>query len=173
MRHTVILGALTVIAAAACARGAPPAQPPQAQPLSVDERVFYTTAGIRDSVAFAVRDRAELDRAWQQIVERQERPTRMEDVPGLTGLDFQRSMLLVVAPGRLVRGDEVRVERIGRAPETVVGGRQQEVLNVFFTVALGCRTIPDPAFPTVIVRVPRYDGVVRFNGTRTPATNCE
>jgi hypothetical protein len=172
MRHTAILGALTVIAAAACARGAPPAQP-QPQPLSVDERVFYTTAGIRDSVAFAVRDRAELDRAWQQIVERQERPTRMEDVPGLTNLDFQRSMLLVVAPGRLVRGDEVRVERIGRAHETVVGGRQQEVLNVYFTVALGCRTIPDPAFPTVIVRVPRYDGVVRFHGTCPPAHNCE
>jgi hypothetical protein len=155
----------------ACGRGAaPPAQP---QPLSIDERVFYDDdVGIRDSTTFAIRDRAALEQAWRQITEPRRTPPALDDVPELAGIDFRRDMLIVVAAGRMTRGDRVRIERVGRGQETDARGRQEEVLVVHFTIIEGCRTVPDAAYPLEIVRVPRYNGTVRYQGTRSQATDC-
>jgi hypothetical protein len=174
MRYGPTLLLLAALLPMACARGGVPAAPAQSQPISVDERLFYRSmTDLRDSTTLAIRNRAELERAWGSMHAAQSTVPSIEDIPGLAGVDYQRSMLLLVAPGRLIRGDEVRVDRLDKGMETVVGRRQQEVLNVHFTVALGCRTTSDAAYPAVIVRVPRYEGVVRFHGTRTPASNCE
>jgi hypothetical protein len=157
----------------ACGGSGPPVQV-QPQPLSIDERVFYDEdAGIRDSTAFEIRDRAMLEQTWGQITSSWPTRRALADYPGLANVDFQRNMLLVVAPGMLFRGDRVQIERITRAREADLGGRQQEILLVEFTVQQGCRTITGAAYPLEIVRVPRYAGTVRFQGTRRQATGCE
>jgi hypothetical protein len=168
MKFGVVAAAALLVA---CGRGAAPAAP--LQPLSIDERVFYDDdVGIRDSTTFAIRDRGALEQAWRQITEPRRTPPALADVPELAGVDFGRHMLIVVAAGRMTRGDRVRIERVGRGQETDARGRQQEVLVVHYTIMEGCRTVPDAAYPLEIVRVPRYDGTVRYQGTRSQATDC-
>jgi hypothetical protein len=170
--HRTIAIVSVILFAAACGRGAPVQLQPQ--PLSIDERVFYDeNAGLRDSTAFEIRDRAALEQTWQQIMQTRRTPPQLSDVPALATFDFQRSMLLVVTAGRLTRGDRLRIESVGRATEGGAQGRQQEVLKVYFSVVEGCRTVPDAAYPVEIVRVPRYNGIVRYEGSRSRATNCE
>src|SRR5690606_36175616 len=83
----------------ACGGG--PAPQVQPQPLATEQRVFYDeNGGLRDSTTMEIRDQAALENVWQQITATRRTPPPLSDVPGLAAVDFRRSMLLVVAPGR-------------------------------------------------------------------------
>lgn len=170
MPYRALLIPATLALLAACGGGAQLVQP---QPLPAEARVFYDeNAGIRDSSAFAIRDRDTLERTWRQVTETRRTPPALTDVPGLAEVDFRREMLLVLAGGRLTRGDRVRIENVARGRETDVSGKERDVLMVRFSIIEGCGTLPDPAYPVEIVRVPKYDGTVRFQGTRSRAPGC-
>lgn len=157
---------------AACGRGGP-ATPPPIPAVDIEERVFSDdNVGIRDSVTLVIRDRDSLNAVWQRVTSTRSRPTPVSEVPGLASVDFQRQMLLLVAAGRMVSGDQIRVDSAGVRRERTGSGREENVLVVLYTITEGCRRINEPRFPLEIVRVRRHDGAVDFRGRRDRATNC-
>lgn len=175
MRHgpALTLFLSTCIIAAACGRGGGVAAPAPIAPVSLEARVFYDDdVGIRDSTTMVIRSRAELDEAWRRIGAAGSTRPPLEQMTELAGVDFNRQMLVLVAAGRMQRGDEIQVDSVGRRTEFDDGGRSQQALVVQFRITEACQRFPDTAYPLAIVRVTRFDGPVRFVGRRERAPNC-
>lgn len=167
MRRLLLPAALLL--GAACHRGhpaAPPAPAPAWTPVQGMTRVYYdNSGGITDSVTTVIRDAPSLQRVWTQAVSKQTAP------PPVPEADFARDMFLVVGAGRQTPDDRVVVDSVGvrRPPPGVAGA---PTLTVFARIVEGCHRFQADAYPVEIVRVPRFDGPVRFVEERQKPTDC-
>jgi hypothetical protein len=166
MRSTGAATLLLALLTAACG-GSPPRAPAPLGAMPIEARLLYdNSGGVRDSSALVIRDEAALREAWQRATSTQASP------PPVPEVDFRRDMVLLVSTGRMWPDDQLRVDSAGVRREATVGGRQEEVLAVVFTVTEGCRRINRDAYPVELVRIRRYDGPIRFIGRRERATDC-
>lgn len=169
MRRPLLPAALLLLGAA-CHRGHPAAAPAPAAPAwtPVQEmtRVYYdNSGGIVDSVEIVVRDAPSLQRVWTQAVSKQTAPPPVPDA------DFAREMFLVVGAGRQTPDDRVVVDSVGiRRPPPGISG--EPTLTVYSRIVEGCHRFQADAYPVEIVRVPRFDGPVRFVEQRQKPAEC-
>src|SRR5688572_9701656 len=162
--RTYIVAVVVACGVVACSRG------PRAEPLAVfpvDSRVLRgNESGLRDAMERVITTAQDLSPIWQQAVSTQRTP------PPQPQVDFTRSMLLVVAAGRMFDEDAVRVDSVVER-EVAGPSRTQRVLHVHYTLVAGCRRADSQsAYPVEIVQVRRYTGDVRFVPQRVSAANC-
>lgn len=124
------------------------------------------TGGIRDSVQVVIRDFTTLQEMWAQATSQQDAP------PPVPRIDFEREMLLLVAVGRKQPDIELQVDSAGVRSELLTDGSQHDVYTALFKVTDGCRHFDRDVYPVQIVRVPRFDGDVRFIGRRERKVDC-
>ncbi|HEX6750868.1 MAG TPA: hypothetical protein VF092_26510 [Longimicrobium sp.] len=147
---------------AACGKGKPALKPvPQAAVVYDDD-----AGGVRDSLRLVVRDAAALGSLWRNATRGQSAPLPPPQV------DFRREMVLAVAAGRMSANDRIRVDSVGVRKEPGADGKMREVLSVLVLTTQGCRTFATPVFPVQLVRVPRYEGQVRFVERREQGEGC-
>jgi hypothetical protein len=160
----VTLGAMI---AAGCSHASPTPAPAPLGPIAPEARLLNdNSGGMRDSTRLVIRDAATLTTTWKQVTALQGNPSPMPTV------DFTRDMVVVVAGGRMSPADEIHVDSAGVRRESTVGGKQQNILAILFTVTQGCRQFNRDAYPVEIVRLPRYAGEVRFIGKRERGPGC-
>lgn len=166
---TAALAALLV--AAACGGGPPPPGPtgPAAlAPLDASDRLYSDNGeGITDSVRIVVRDQAALQDIWARATRHQTFPAPAPTV------DFDEHMVVVVGAGRMTPQDRIRVDSVGVREVPDALGNAQRVLLVRVRTIQGCQRLDLDAYPVEIVRVPRFDGPVRFLGGTQQDPNCQ
>jgi hypothetical protein len=164
-----LLPVLLLAGAAACnpfGHHGASAPAPTWAPVQSVTRVYYdNSGGIADSVRLVVRDSAALQRVWAQAVSRQAAP------PPAPTVDFKHDMLVVVGAGRQTPDDQIVVDSAGvRRPPP--GTKGEPTFTVYTRLVEGCHRFQADAYPVEIVRVPRFDGPVRFVEQREKPTNC-
>ena len=169
-RPILTLAAMMSFAAAfACGGGPPPgaAGPEPLAPLSDQDRLYYDNGeGITDSVRIVVRDAAALADVWNRATSRQASPAPAPAV------DFASHMVVVTGAGRMTPEDRIRVDSVGVREVTDAVGDEEDVMLVVVRTTEGCRRFNVDAYPVEIVRVPRFDGAVRFLERRERDSNC-
>lgn len=149
-----------------CACGGGPPEPTLA-PVPERSRLFYSNTGpVRDSIRLVLREEGEFADFWGRATAQEE--------PGSTRptVDFERSMVVVVAAGRMTPEDEIHVDSVGVEPERTVEGDVEDVLKVVVRTTRGCGQFRTEAFPLEIVQVRRFEGNVRFVERRGQRTDC-
>jgi len=166
--RTLVCGMLA-LATACHHRSKPVAQPAPApvpatrpaevmEPIGEDARIYYDDAtAFTDSLRMIIQDAD----TWQSVWARATR--RQATAPPLPAVDFERQTLLLVSAGRMRTGDEIHVDSIGTR-----GGRRLAVVRTI----VQCQTVPAPAYPLEIVRVPRAAGAITFIDRRVKSQDC-
>ena len=161
---------LTMVACGGVRRGggaAPAAAAAAWTALPSTAMVYYdNSGGIQDSVRMIVREGTALRDVWRQATSSQSSPPPMPEI------DFAREMVLVVGAGRMTPDDMVQVDSVVVRTEPVAGTRPKRVMDVLVRTIRGCQTFRSDAYPLAIVRVPRFDGDVRFTERRDRAEGC-
>ena len=155
MKPSLVLLVLLVLG---CGGGPPP--PPSQQPIaavSVEERLYYDNAGAYpDSTRLVVRDGATFQQVWEQATAEQPSP------PSLPTIDFEESMVLLVAAGRMTPEDRIRVDSVGVRSVPRTDGGREDVLSVVVSTVRGCGRLDVDAYPMELVRIPDFDGRIEF-----------
>lgn len=147
--------------------GGPSTQPTLA-PVAREARLYYDDAsGITDSLRLAIRSQQEWREVWDRATSRRANP------PAIPAVDFDQSVVLVVAAGRSSPGDRIRVDSAGVRTRSTTGGESEEVLAVIVRTVRGCGTFQADAYPVEIVRVEKFDGPVEFVERSGRASGCE
>ena len=164
--QTFALAALAAFLLVGC-RGGPDAAPPPGPepdplaPLSSDARLYYdNSGGIADSVRIVARDEASWQELWERATSRQTSP------PDRPAVDFEENMVVAVGTGRMTPQDRIQVDSAGFVDERTVDGVEQEYFLIVVRTVEGCRRLEADAYPLEIVRVPRFDGPVRWEERR-------
>jgi len=87
-------------------------------------------------------------------------------------VDFGSHMVVVAGAGRMTPEDRIRVDSVGVREVTDAVGDEEEVLLVVVRTSEGCSRFNVDAYPLEIVRVPRFDGDVRFLERRESESDC-
>ncbi len=164
---------LVALVLAGC-RGSAPAPPPPPEPepdplapLSQSARLYYdNSGGIADSVRLVVRDDQAWDDLWSRATSRQASP------PPRPTMDFDDQMVVAVGAGRMTPQDRIQVDSAGFYTERTVDGEEAEYFVVVVRTFEGCRLLDSDAFPLEIVRVPRFDGAIRWEERRERQMDC-
>jgi hypothetical protein len=174
LRRGLVLGGLVLLAA--CRGGGaptivlpppPPPAPDPITPLASSARLYYDNGGgIADSVRFVVRDPEGFTALWQRATSRQTSP------PPRPNIDFHEEMVLAVGAGRMTPQDRIQVDSAGFFTERTVDGAEATYFLVIVRTVEGCRLIESDAFPLEIVKVPRFDGPLRWEERRSRPTDC-
>jgi hypothetical protein len=69
--------------------------------------------------------------------------------------------------------DRIRVDSVGVRDVTDAVGETEEVMMVIVRTVEGCRRFNVDAYPVEIVRVPRFEGPVRFVERRERDPSCQ
>lgn len=165
---------LATLALGGCRGSAPAAAPPPPEPepdplapLAQSARLYYdNSGGIADSVRIVVRDEAAWEDLWSRATSRQSSP------PGRPSVDFGEQMVVAVGAGRMTPQDRIQVDSAGFYTERTVDGEEAEYFVVVVRTFEGCRLLDSDAFPLEIVRVPRFDGPVRWEERRDRQADC-
>jgi hypothetical protein len=158
---------LALLFAASCGGNPPPAGPAPLAPFPAPVRLYSDNAGgVADSVRIVVRTAAEFSEVWTRATSRQTSP------PAPPAVDFARDMVLVVGAGRMITGDEIRVDSVGLSRAMNPQGQMEEGLTIIVRTTVGCRRMNLDAYPLEIVRVRGYAGPIRWVERREQATNC-
>jgi hypothetical protein len=173
MARPLTLGiALLALSAAGCRGGgalsgpAPVSDP--LSPLSSAARLYYDNGGgIADSVRVVVRDAGAWEELWARATSRQASP------PDRPSVDFSDEMVVAVGAGRMTPQDRIQVDSAGYHRQRTVDGIEEEYFVVVVRTIEGCRRLEIDAFPLEIVKVPRFDGPVRWEERRERPTECE
>jgi len=145
----------------------PPPAPDPITPLATSARLYYDNGGgIPDSVRFVVRDPEGWDGLWRRATSRQSSPPPRPDI------DFREEMVLAVGAGRMTPQDRIQVDSAGFFTERTVDGAESTYFLVIVRTVEGCRLIESDAFPLEIVKVPRFDGPLRWEERRNRQTDC-
>jgi hypothetical protein len=140
---------------AGCRRGVLPKavpSPPTWSGIPSDDLVFHDNqSGIRETVREVVRDPQTFLHMWEQVVRGQMSP------PPHPAIDFDQEMVLVVAAGRMMPGDDIVIDSL-----LVQEDRGSESLTVLVRTEGGCARLRTDAYPIRIVRVHRVEGPVHF-----------
>lgn len=177
LRSILLWGLLVlgVLLLAACRGSAPvPVPPPLPEPepdplapLSQAARLYYdNSGGIADSVRIVIRDEAGWTDLWSRATSRQSSP------PNRPTVDFEDQMVVAVGAGRMTPQDRIQVDSAGFYTERTVDGEEAEYFVVVVRTFEGCRLLDSDAFPLEIVRVPRFDGPIRWEERRQRQTDC-
>ncbi len=172
----IALGALVLLALGGCRGGGAPAAPPPAEPvvqqnplapLASSARLYYdNSGGIADSVRLVVRDDEGWAELWSRATSRQSSP------PGRPAIDFENEMVVAVGAGRMTPLDRIQVDSAGFFQERTVDGVEEEYFLIVVRTIEGCRRLDADAFPLEIVKVPRFEGSVRWGERRERAPDC-
>lgn len=165
-----IVLSLGLVLTAACGGGPPPAPPGPAPlaPLDAADRLYSDNGeGITDSVRIVVRDAATLRDVWTRATRHQASPAPAPAV------DFEEHMVLVVGAGRMTPQDRIRVDSVGIREVPDALGNPRRTFLVMVRTIQGCQQLDLDAYPVEIVRVPRFDGPVRFSGRLERDPNCQ
>ena len=158
------LAAAVMIAAAACSS---PAPPPGLSPVTDRSRLYYNdSGGIADSTRRVIRGVQEWRRVWDQATSRQ------EDPPPLPAVDFEQSMVVLVAAGRSSPGDRIRIDSVGVVRQSTAGGGTEEVLEVQVRTVRACGDFQGETFPVEIVRIQDFGGPVTFAERNERGAGC-
>lgn len=153
-----LLALVPAVALAACGGGSP--EPAGTEPIarvSLEERLYYDNSGAYpDSLRLVVRDAGTFARVWEQATGSQPSP------PPAPSVDFERSMVLLVASGRMTPEDQIRVDSVGTRTVLRTDGSREDVLAVVVNTTEGCGRLDVDAYPVEIVRVPQFEGRVEF-----------
>jgi hypothetical protein len=153
-----------LILAAGCRRSAPVPVQPEWRPIAPVARIFYdNSGGVRDSLRLVIRDESQLKSLWDQVT------STRSDPPPVPAVDFGREMVLVVAAGRMIAEDEIRVDSVTVREDRTADGRTEEVLAAMVRTIIGCRRFDIEAYPVEMVRVQRFPGTVKFVEIREQA----
>ncbi len=164
--QTFALAALAAFLLVGCRGGPDAAPPPEPEPdplapLSSDARLYYdNSGGIADSVRIVARDEASWQELWERATSRQTSP------PDRPAVDFEENMVVAVGTGRMTPQDRIQVDSAGFVDERTVDGVEQEYFLIVVRTVEGCRRLEADAYPLEIVRVPRFDGPVRWEERR-------
>lgn len=166
---TVATTLLTVAAACGGSSEPPgPVGPAPLAPLGAADRLYSDNGeGITDSVRIVIRDPGALQDVWTRATRHQTSPVPPPSV------DFEEHMVVVVGAGRMTPQDRIRVDSVGVRTATDAQGDSERVLFVRVRTIQGCQQLNLDAYPVEIVRVPRFDGPVRFTGGRERDPNCQ
>jgi hypothetical protein len=149
---------LLLLLAVGCGGGPPP--PPSQQPIAavtLEERLYYDNSGAYpDSVRLVIRDPETFRQAWEQATRDQASP------PPPPTVDFEESMVLLVAAGLMTPEDRIRVDSVGVRSVPRTDGGREDVLTVVVGTVRGCGRLSVDAYPVEIVRIPRFDGRIEF-----------
>ena len=156
--------AAVLIAVPFCGGGGPPGL----SPVTDRARLYYNDAGgVADSTRQVIRDVDHWRQAWDQATARQ------DDPPPLPAVDFDESMVLLVAAGRSAPGDRIRVDSVGVTEQRTAGGDTRDVLKVVVRKVRACGDFQGETFPVEIVRVRTYDGPVTFAERTVQGPGCQ
>jgi hypothetical protein len=165
---------LAAIALVACRGGGdPPPLPPEPEPdplapLASSARLYYdNSGGIADSIRMVVRDEAEWEDLWTRATSRQSSP------PPRPQVDFGEEMVVAVGAGRMTPQDRIQVDSAGYYDERTVDGAEEQYFLVVVRTVQGCRRLDSDAFPLEIVKVPRFEGTVRWEERTERDTDCQ
>jgi hypothetical protein len=168
------LVALIALVAAGCRGGGDePPSPPEPEPdplapLASSARLYYdNSGGISDSLRVVVRDEDDWQDLWDRATSRQSSP------PSRPTVDFTEEMVVAVGTGRMTPQDRIQVDSAGFYTERTVDGAEEEYFIVVVRTHEGCRRLEADAYPLEIVKVPRFDGSVRWEERREQATDCD
>jgi hypothetical protein len=149
---------LLLLLAVGCGGGPPP--PPSQQPIAavtLEERLYYDNSGAYpDSVRLVIRDPETFRQAWEQATRDQASP------PPPPAVDFDESMVLLVAAGLMTPEDRIRVDSVGVRSVPRTDGGREDVLTVVVGTVRGCGRLSVDAYPVEIVRIPRFEGRIEF-----------
>jgi hypothetical protein len=87
-------------------------------------------------------------------------------------MDFGSHMVVVASAGRMTPEDRIRVDSVGVREVTDAVGDSEDVMLVVVRTTEGCSRFNVDAYPVEIVRVPRFDGAVRFLERRDTDQSC-
>lgn len=162
---------LAALGLAACGGGSGPATvapPPPLAPLGAEARLYYdNSGGVTEPLREVLRDRAAFEEAWARATSRQNPP------PAAPSLDFGEEMALLVSTGRMTPEDRIRVDSVGVRTVVDAEGRPEDVLAVVVRTLVGCGRFQVDAHPVEIVRVPAFEGEVRFVERREQDPGCD
>lgn len=169
--NAVFAAGVLLTAAAGCGGGSPPPPgpvgPAPLAPVSPADRLYDDNGeGITDSVRIVVRDASDLRDVWARATSRQPSP------PPPPNVDFNEHMVVVVGAGRMTPEDQIRVDSVGVREVTNAVGRTERALLVLVRTIEGCQQFNVAAYPVQIVRVPYFDGPVRFVERREKDPSC-
>ena len=172
--QTCLMALLTALVLAGCRGGgeAPP-PPPEPEPdplapLSSDARLYYdNSGGIADSVRIVARDQESWQELWERATSRQTSP------PDRPAVDFEQEMVVAVGAGRMTPQDRIQVDSAGFVDERTVDGVEREYFVIVVRTIEGCRRLEADAYPLEIVRVPRFDGPVRWEERSEQEPDCQ
>lgn len=137
-------------------------------PVAADSRLYSdNTGGYTDSARIVIRDAEGWVGAWDRATSTQANPLSRPTV------DFGRSMVLVVAAGRMTPEDQIRVDSVGVRSVRTESGALEDVFEVVVRTVEGCGRLQVEAFPFEIVRTRRFEGEVRFIERRSNTEGCE
>jgi len=143
---------------AACGGGPPP--PPSQQPIAavtVEERLYYDNSGAYpDSLRLVVRDAQSFSQVWTEATRNQSAP------PPRPQVDFESSMVLLVAAGRMTPEDRIRVDSVGVRSVPRTDGGREDVLTIVVSTVRGCGRLEVDAYPVEIVRLPKFEGRIEY-----------
>lgn len=136
-------------------------------PVSGQSRLYAdNTGGFTDSLRLVVRDEEGWDEVWQRATSGQTSP------PPRPTVDFQESMVVVVAAGRMTPEDRIRVDSVGVRSVRTEAGTLEDAFEIVIRTVQGCGRLRVDAFPFEIIRTRRFEGPVRFIERRSTAEGC-
>lgn len=149
-----------------CGGGPEPVNPGMAPVPRVAE-VYYADGGaIRDSLRLVIRDANTLRDRWAEATSDR---TQSPDPPQV---NFENEMVILVSAGRKRVGDEIRVDSVRVGPAQVLGRGTEDVMTVFVLKIKGCGSFDQDVWPLQLVRVPAYDGIIRFADREVDGPDC-
>lgn len=136
-------------------------------PVPSSSRLYYDdSGGIQDSIRLVVLSRDDWQDLWTRATSARSEPPRRPVV------DFEESMVLAVANGRMNPGDEIRVDSVGVREVRTPGGDTREELAVVVRSIRACSGFQAASFPLEIVQVRRFDLPVNFIERRERGAGC-
>lgn len=136
-------------------------------PVSGQSRLYAdNTGGFTDSLRLVVLDEGGWEDAWRRATSGQSSP------PSRPSVDFQESMVVVVAAGRMTPEDRIRVDSVGVRSVRTEDGSLEDAFEIVVRTVRGCGRLRVDAFPFEIVRTRRFEGAVRFIERQSTAEGC-
>lgn len=121
-------------------------------------RLYYDDSpAFTDSLRQVVKDLAAWRDVWNTATSTQPSPPRRPVI------DFNESMVVVVAAGRMSPGDWIRVDS---------AGERNNLFKVYVRTVVECQRFRADAYPFEIVRVRRSDAPIDWVDRQEEAENC-
>ena len=124
------------------------------------------SGAVADSTRQVIRTADAWAQAWSQAT------SSLSNPPSRPAINFGSAMAVLVSAGRMTPEDRIRVDSVGVRRERTAEGEMEETFVVLVRTQVGCGRLRVDAYPVEIVRVPRFEGNVRFVERRDQAENC-